>query len=90
MDTGKDRREEVRYPIASVYRKYILCKLLGKGATHTETEILDFSMHGIKIKSPVYAPQDSEIDCVISLPKLYQKDMRAKLKVVYSTPVENS
>jgi hypothetical protein len=85
----KDRREEPRFPLSDVYRKYVSCRLYEGDSDCFEAQILDFSMKGLKILSPVYKKLDSEVDCIISLPKLYPKDLRTKIRVRYVGPADD-
>ncbi len=85
MKTEKERRAESRYPVLDIYQKYVSCKL-HNGSGHTDVIILDFSLNGIRIESPVPKEPDSEMECIISLPKLYSKDLKAKLRVRHVSP----
>jgi len=90
MEENKDRRQEPRYPVAEMYRKYVMCRLYDNGSLRTEATILDLSMNGLRIESPVHWEVDSEINCVISLPRLYPKDLKAKLLVRHARPANGN
>ncbi len=84
-----DRREERRYPLSDIYSKYVSCKLFISGSDCLEAQLLEFSMSGLKLQSPIHKEMNSELDCIISLPKLYPKDLRTRIRVRYVAPAEN-
>jgi hypothetical protein len=81
-----DRRVERRYPLSDIYSKYVSCKLFISGSDCLEAQLLEFSMNGLKLQSPVHKEMDSELDCIISLPKLYPKDLRTRIKIRHVEP----
>ena len=86
----KDRRQSPRHPVAEIYQKYISCVIYENGHGYNDARILDFSLNGIKIESPVSKELDSELNCIISLPKLYSKDLKAKLRICHIAPAEEN
>jgi hypothetical protein len=89
MPNITDRREERRYPLSDIYSKYVSCKLFISGSHCLDAQLLEFSMNGLKLQSPVHKEMNSEIDCIISLPKLYPKDLRTRIKIKYVEPAED-
>ncbi|UCG78732.1 MAG: PilZ domain-containing protein [Nitrospirota bacterium] len=90
MPETKERRDEQRYPIQEIYRKYVSCKIKLDGAEAVDAQLIEFSKSGLKIMCKSHKEENSVLECVISLPKLYPKDLKTRIKVRYSTPSENS
>jgi len=79
----QERRKEVRHPIPEIYRHYIIFKIKSSTDNFTQAALLDFSRHGIKLKSPVYIENDSILKCLISVPASLTKEVEFKTKVRY-------
>ncbi len=84
-----DRREERRYPLSDIYGKYVSCKLYISESDCFDAQLLEFSMNGLKLQSPIHKKMDSELDCIISLPKLYPKNLKTRIKIKYVAPAED-
>jgi hypothetical protein len=71
----KERREQKRYAVPEIYRKYITLKVRGTSGEFDPVKLLDFSPKGIRMKSPYEIPVDSLIECLISAPKSITKEI---------------
>jgi|Deesub1362A_J573_1020465.scaffolds.fasta_scaffold00045_77 phosphoglycolate phosphatase len=77
-----DRRREKRYTIPRIHQQYIELKI-NIGGEYIPVTLLDFSEHGMKIKSPVPFDVDSLRECLISVPKSLTKAVALKIKIKY-------
>ena len=77
-----DRRREIRYTVPEIYRFYFIFKIK-TGDSFTSSALLDFSRHGIKLKSPIRIESDSILECKISVPASLKKEIDFKIKVKY-------
>ena len=77
-----ERRKGTRYGVPDIYQEYVTFKIRKESGEFVPTELLDFGLYGIKIKSPFPLPVDSVIECLISIPKSLTKEIlfRAKIK----------
>ncbi len=77
-----DRRKEIRYPVPEIYRNYIIFKIRdGSSNNFIQAVLLDFSRHGIKLKSPIRIDYDSSLECLISVPASFTKEIGFKARV---------
>lgn len=79
----QERRRETRYPIPEIYRNYILFKIKDSSDNFIPAALLDFSHHGIRLKSPVFMKNESLFECLISVPASLAKEIGFKAKVRY-------
>ncbi|MBI4824212.1 MAG: HAD-IA family hydrolase [Nitrospirae bacterium] len=73
-----ERRREKRYPVPEIYRKYIEMKIRKVSGDLIDVGLLDFSEHGIRIKSPVRFFVGELIDCIASIPQSLTRDVTFK------------
>ena len=71
----KERREEKRYLVPDIYRKYITLRVREVSGEFGPVKLLDFSPRGIRMKSPGEIPVDSVIECLIGAPKSITKEV---------------
>jgi hypothetical protein len=79
--TEKRKRERVVVP--DVYRKYITFKVREISGNFVDAELFNFSPHGIRIRSRYELPFDSTIECLVSVPKSFTKEIPFKGKIKY-------
>lgn len=63
----EEKRREKRYPVPDVYQEYFDFKV-EVGGEYVKAALLDFSDHGVRIKSPIPLDVDSIRNCVFSVP----------------------
>lgn len=80
-----ERRKETRYPVPEIYRHYITLKIKPNIDNFIPVVLLDFSHHGVKLKSPIYMDNDSVFECLISVPVSLTREIEFKAKVRYCT-----
>jgi hypothetical protein len=78
-----ERRKEERHVVPEIYRKYITFKVRKGSGEFVPMELLDFSLNGIRIKSPYGLSVDSAIECIIAVPKSLTKEILFIGKVKY-------
>ena len=71
----KERREEKRYAVPEIYRKYITLKVKEVSGEFCPVKLLDFSPKGIRMKSSGEIPVDSVIECLIGAPRSITKEI---------------
>lgn len=76
----QERRKETRYPVPEIYRQYIIFKLK-KNDVFIQVALLDFSRHGIRLKSPFPIENNSILGCLISVPASLKKEVEFKARV---------
>lgn len=81
----KDRRKETRHPVPKIYRQYILLKIKDESDSFTDATLIDFSSHGIRLKSPIYMNPDKVFECTISIPASLTKEVKFRIKVRFCT-----
>ena len=79
----RERRQEERYVVPEIYRKYILFKLTTVSGDAVDAELFNFSSRGISIKSRCRFTLDSPIECLISVPKSLTKEIPFTGKIKY-------
>jgi hypothetical protein len=70
-----ERREEERYVVPEMYRKYIALKVRDASGEFIPMKLLDFSPKGIRMKSSYEIPVDLAIECLIAAPKSITKEI---------------
>ncbi len=81
-NTTHERRREKRYPLSEKYQKYITVRINTSG-TPVAVFIIDFSMHGVKFKSPVSFDVDSIKEGTLSSSYHLSKEVSFKVKIRY-------
>lgn len=76
----QERRKETRYPVPEIYRQYIIFKLK-KNDVFIQVALLDFSRHGIRLKSPFPIENNSILGCLISVPASLKREVEFKARV---------
>lgn len=75
-----ERRKEKRYPVPDIYRKYIEIRVK-VFQDFIEVALLDFSEHGIRIKSPVPFAVGELKECIVSIPRSLTRDIAFKSRI---------
>jgi hypothetical protein len=77
-----ERRKGTRYAVPEIYQKYVTFKIRKESGEFVPADLLDFSLYGVKMKTPFPLTVDSAIECSISIPKSLTKEIlfRAKIK----------
>ena len=83
-----ERRKEERHVVPEIYRKYVTFKVRKGSGEFVPKELLDFSLNGIRIKSPYGLSVDSAIECIIAVPTSLTKEILFIGKVKYCIPDE--
>ncbi len=78
-----ERRNEERHAVPKIYRKYVTFKARADSGEFVPMKLLDFSDHGIRMKSPHGLSVDSRIECVIAAPKSFSKEILFVGKIKY-------
>ncbi|TAL27340.1 MAG: HAD family hydrolase [Nitrospirae bacterium] len=86
----QERRKETRYPVPEIYRHYIILKIKNKAGDFIHVPLLDFSRHGVRLKSPVSIETNSIIECLISVPASLDKEVEFKARVKHCIADEAS
>lgn len=78
-----ERRNEERHAVPEIYRKYVTFKARADSGEFVPMKLLDFSHHGIRMKSSHGLSVDSRIECMIAAPKSFSKEILFVGKVKY-------
>jgi hypothetical protein len=78
-----ERRKETRHVVPEIYQKYITFKIRRDPGEFVPTELLDFSLYGIKIKDSFVLAIDSLMECLISAPKCLTREIPFSVQVKY-------
>jgi c-di-GMP-binding flagellar brake protein YcgR len=78
-----ERREVERYVVPEIYKKYVTFKFREVSGDFVDAELLNFSPNGIRIKSRCELPYDSNIECLISVPKSLTEEIPFTGKIKY-------
>ena len=78
-----ERRKGERLALPDLYRKYITFKVREVSGNFVDAELFNFSSHGIRIRSRYALPLDSTIDCLVSMPESFTKEIPFKGKIKY-------
>jgi hypothetical protein len=78
-----EKRKRERLVVPDLYRKYITFKFRGVSGDFVDAELFNFSSHGIRIRSQYELPFDSTIECLVSVPKSFTREIPFKGKIKY-------
>ena len=78
-----ERRKGERLVVPDLYRKYITFKVREVSGDFVDAELFNFSSRGIRIKSRYELPFGSTIECLVSVPKSFTKEIPFKGKIKY-------
>ena len=78
-----ERRRGERLVVPDLYRKYITFKVREVSGDFVDAELFNFSSRGIRIKSRYELPFGSTIECLVSVPKSFTKEVPFKGKIKY-------
>jgi hypothetical protein len=78
-----ERRKGERLVVPDLYRKYITFKVREVSGDFVDAELFNFSSRGIRIKSRYELPFGSTIECLVSAPKSFTKEIPFKGKIRY-------
>ncbi|OGP75978.1 MAG: hypothetical protein A2V86_01180 [Deltaproteobacteria bacterium RBG_16_49_23] len=78
-----ERRKGERYVVPEIYRKYITFKVKQGASDYADGALFDFSPNGIGIVSRYELPEESEIECLISVPKSLTQEIPFTAKIKY-------
>ncbi len=78
-----ERRKEERYEVPEIYRKYVTFKVRKDSGEFVPMDLLDFSLNGIRIRSPHGLLADAAVECIISVPKSLTKEVQFIAKIKY-------
>ncbi len=83
-----ERRKEERYVVPELYRKYVTFRIRDGSGEFVPAELYDFSLNGVKIRTPHGISVDSTIECRIGAPKSLTKEIPLIVRVKYCTKDE--
>ncbi len=78
-----ERRKGERYVVPEIYRKYITFKIREVSGEFVDAELFNLTSRGIRIRSRYVLPLNSMIECLISVPKSFTKEVPFRGKVKY-------
>jgi len=78
-----ERRKGERHVLPEMYRKYITFKIKEVSGDFVDAELFNFSPNGIRIRSRHELPFDSTIECLISVPKSFTKEIPFTGRIKY-------
>ncbi len=78
-----ERRKGERHVLPEMYRKYITFKIKEVSGDFVDAELFNFSPKGIRIRSRYELPLNSIIECLISVPKSFAKEIPFRGKIKY-------
>ena len=81
----EEKRREERHPIPPVYQKYIKLKMQS-GQEYLQATLLDFSEHGIMLKSIVPFSPGQVVECVATVPKSLTRMVLFKAVIRHCEP----
>ena len=76
-----ERRKGTRYVVPEIYQKYVTFKIRKESGEFVPAELLEFSLYGIKMKTPFPLAVYSVIECLISIPKSLTKEILFSAKI---------
>lgn len=79
-----ERRKGERYAVPEQCRQYITFKIKKESGDLAPAELVDFSLYGIKMSGPFRMLVDSEVECLIYVPKSLAKETPFVGRVRYS------
>jgi len=78
-----ERRKGERYVVPEIYRKYISFKIREVSGEFVDAELFNLTSRGIRIRSRHELPLNSTIECLVSVPKSFTKEIPFRGKVKY-------
>ncbi len=78
-----ERRKEARYGVRDIYQNYVTFKVKKDSDEFVPGKLIDFSLHGIKMKNPTPFAIGSTIECLISIPKSLTKEIPFSARINY-------
>ena len=78
-----ERRKGERFVFPDSYRKYIRFKIKGASGNFVDAELFNFGPHGIRIRSRHELAFNSTIECLVSAPESFTKEIPFKGKIKY-------
>ncbi len=78
-----ERRRGERLVFPDPYRKYITFKVREISGEFVDAELFNFSPHGIRIRSRYELPFNATIECLVSAPESFAKEIPFKGKIKY-------
>jgi hypothetical protein len=78
-----ERRKGERLAVPDLYRKYITFKVREVSGDFIDAELFNFSPHGIRIRSRYELPFNSTIECLVSAPESFVKEIPFRGKIKY-------
>jgi|SRR4030043_149656 len=76
-------RKGERLVVPDLYRKYITFKVREVSGDFVDAELFNLSPHGVRIRSRYELPFGSTIECLVSVPKSFTKEIPFKGKIKY-------
>jgi hypothetical protein len=70
-----ERRKEERHVVPEIYRKYVTFKVRIGSGEFVPMVLLDFSQNGMRMRSPHGLSVDSDVACIIAVPKSLTKEI---------------
>ena len=70
-----ERRNEERHVVPQMYQEYFTFKARVGSEEFVPKKLLDFSGHGIRMKSQQRVSVNSNIECLIAAPKSFSKEI---------------
>jgi len=78
-----EKRRETRYTAAEIYQKRLTLKIRRNSGEFASAELVDISLRGIKIRYDLGLAVGSVMECSISIPMYFTKEVLFSLKVIY-------
>ncbi len=78
-----ERRKEERHVVPEIYGKYITFRVREVSGDFVDAELFNFTPNGIRIRSRSELPADSNIECMVSVPKSLTKEVFFTGKIKY-------
>jgi hypothetical protein len=79
----RERRKGERLVFSDLYRKYMTFKVREVSGSFVDAELFNFSPHGIRMRSRCELPFDSTIECLVSVPESFTKEIPFKGRIKY-------
>jgi hypothetical protein len=78
-----EKRKGERLVVPDLCRKYITFKVRGVSGDFVDAELFNLSPQGIRIRSRYELPFDSTIECLVSVPKSFTREIPFKGRIKY-------
>ncbi len=79
----RERRKGERLVFPDSYRKYVTFKVREVSGNFVDAELFNLGPHGIRIRSRCELPFDSTIECLVSVPESFIKEIPFKGRIKY-------